>query len=114
LVSAAGGEVQIGLAGFNLNRARDHQQILMEAVKRVWGEGNRLRLVKLSETGTGEVSPAAATPAAPRVNGDQPAEEAAPESAADTLKFMEKILRDADEIFGDSDDPPSTPPNPAG
>ncbi len=101
LVSVGEGEVRIGVAGYDLQLAKANQQIIMEAVKRIWGEGKKILLVP--------VAPSAAPDSrdsAPR-NGGQ--SDTPPESGpggdnrgANSLKFMEEIFRDADEIFGDT------------
>ncbi|MEE8110349.1 MAG: DNA polymerase III subunit gamma/tau [bacterium] len=103
LVSAASGEIKIGVAGYDLNRAREHQQVIMQAVKRVWGEGNRLVLVPVSPpAASGTPGDSGPSGGALVSDGRAPGEQA----AADTLKLMGEVLRDADEIFGDAGEVP--------
>ncbi|MFQ5691829.1 MAG: hypothetical protein ACE5IM_02130, partial [Nitrospinota bacterium] len=108
LVSVEDGEVRIGVVGYNLSRAKDHQQVIMQAVRRIWGEGNKVLLVPVAPP------PESAASGAAQANGGRAAALADedPHPGAE-LKFMEDVLRDVDEIFGDAGgagEAPSAPP----
>ena len=96
LVSTDRGEVKIGVIRHNLLRAQTNQVVIMEAVRRIWGEGNKVVLVPVAEAE--DAGPAGGSPD----NGVRAAGPA--ESGTDPLKLMGDIFRDADEIFGDTGD----------
>ena len=96
LVSTDRGEVKIGVIRHNLLRAQTNQAVIMEAVRRIWGEGNKVVLVPVAEAE--DAAPAGGSPD----NGVRAAGPA--ESGTDPLELMGDIFRDADEIFGDTGD----------
>ncbi|MDP6084937.1 MAG: DNA polymerase III subunit gamma/tau [Nitrospinota bacterium] len=96
LLSTDRGEVKIGVIRHNLQRAQTNQTVIMEAVRRIWGEGNKVVLVPVAEAE--DAGPAGGSPD----NGVRAAGSA--ESGTDPLKLMGDIFRDADEIFGDTGD----------
>ncbi len=96
LVSTDRGEVKIGVIRHNLLRAQTNQAVIMEAVRRIWGEGNKVVLVPVAEAE--DAAPAGGSPD----NGVRAVGPA--ESGTDPLELMGDIFRDADEIFGDTGD----------
>jgi DNA polymerase III gamma/tau subunit len=106
LVSVGKGQVEIGVAGYDLQLAKENQQVIMEAVRRIWGEGKRVHLVPVSPP------VAAETPDSVPANGapsDRPPENVRTDEdrGTNSIKFMEELFRDADEIFGDAGPPPA-------
>jgi hypothetical protein len=98
LVSTDRGEVKIGVIRHNLLRAQTNQVVIMEAVRRIWGEGNKVVLVPVPVAEAEDTGSAGGSPD----NGVRAAGPA--ESGTDPLKLMGDIFRDADEIFGDTGD----------
>jgi hypothetical protein len=106
LVSVGRGEVEIGVAGYDLQLAKENQQVIMEAVKRIWGEGKRVRLVPVSPLAGHEApdsAPANGSPSEPPPENGRTDED----RGTNSIKFMEELFRDADDIFGDTGPPPA-------
>lgn len=98
LVSMTESEVVLGLVGYNLNLALDHQAVIQETVSRVLGKGKKVTLVPIEKPGQqGEDPETSDTSEGKDKNGGPPTE-----SDTDPLKHMSRVLRDADEIFGDT------------
>ncbi len=108
LVSVTEGEVVLGLVGYNLNLALDHQVVIQETVSQVLGKGRKVTLLPIEQSDpqggglkTNDTAEAKDKNGGPPTGSDM--------ESADPLKHMSRVLRDADEIFGDaggSDDSP--------
>ncbi|MFQ5914103.1 MAG: DNA polymerase III subunit gamma/tau [Nitrospinota bacterium] len=108
LVSVGDGEVKVGVAGYNLNRAKDHQQVILQGVRRIWGERSRLLLVPVSPPADSGM------PETASMNDDHgSAHPSVEEPTADALRLIQEVLQDAEEIFGETGGAGREPPSPA-
>lgn len=97
-VSVHSGEIKIGVAKPNFPFAERHKQVMMQAARRIWGEGSRVVLVP--------VAPPEEPPEDAAANGGPAAR---PAEGDAELRFIEQVLRDAEEIFGNGGEAGWTP-----